>query len=302
MTIRRGLVVGCAGLWLGLGGCAPQTAAPAAAPAEVAPLEASPDQPRSEPRFGPMLFPGERFEAQVSRGVLTVGSITLVVDEACLQDGAEVIPTLSHAERVGLYGIVEPGRVDTVSWLERATGLPLWNRSAGETPKRSVNVAVTFDRHEYHYAYRSRRHSATKPGKTRHKSRPLPPGEITYDGHAALGALRSWATTPGTHGMMHVVLGRVLWRVELEVGHPGEVSVGGETHDAILIEGTARRVTTKLKPSKRARRWSLWISDDEQRLPLKARVEHRKGIIDIELADYEFEPPEAKRLAPCDDR
>ncbi len=298
MTIRRRLAALCAVLGLGGATCAPQPAAPI----DTATAEDVVAEPRSGPGFGPMLFPGERFEAQVSRGVLTVGSLSLVVDEPCLQDGVAVIPTLSHAERVGLYGAVQPGRVDTVSWLERATGLPLWNRSAGETPKRNVKVAVTFDRHEYHYAYRSRRHSATKPSKTRRKSRPLPPGELTYDGHAALGALRSWAGAPGAHGVMHVVLGRVLWRLELQVGQPGEVSVGGETQEAICIEGTARRISRKLEPSKRARRWSLWISDDERRLPLKARLEHRKAMIDLELQDYEFEPSEPTRLARCDAR
>jgi hypothetical protein len=291
----RALRVACVGLGLGVGACAPQ----AAAPVESATVDESPDEPAAGPQLGPMLFPGERFEAQVSRGVLTVGSLGFVVEQPCLQDGVAVLPTRSHAERVGLYGAVRPGHVDTVSWLDPATALPRWNRSAGETPKRSINVAVTFDGHQYHYAYRSKRHSSTKEPKTRRKTRPLPPGEHAYDGHAALGALRSWATVPGTHGVIHVVLGRLLWRIDLEVGQPGEVSVGGETHDAILIQGTARRVSPKLEPSKRARHWSVWISDDDRRLPLKARVEHRKGMVDLELQDYEYEPPETRELAPC---
>ena len=126
VRIGRALGIACAGLALGMVSCAPQTPLPA----EVAEVEDRPEAPRSEPQFGPMLYPGERFEAQISRGMLTVGSVSLVVDAPCLQDGVEVVPTSSHAERVGLYGAVKPGKVDTVSWLDRATGLPRWTRSA----------------------------------------------------------------------------------------------------------------------------------------------------------------------------
>jgi len=297
VRIGRALGIACAGLALGMVSCAPQTPLPA----EVAEVEDRPEAPRSEPQFGPMLYPGERFEAQISRGMLTVGSVSLVVDAPCLQDGVEVVPTSSHAERVGLYGAVKPGKVDTVSWLDRATGLPRWTRSAGETPRRFLDVSGTFERHEYYYAYRSKGRSSTKKPKTRRKSRLLPPGELTYEGHSALGALRSWASVPGAHGVMHVILGRSLWRVELDVGQPAQVSVGGESHDAILVQGTARRVSFKLETSKRAQRWSLWISDDDRRLPLKARVEHRKGVVDIELTDYELEPPPDEPPAACSD-
>ncbi len=295
MVIRRGLAVWCAVLGLTAMACAP----PPTGPADVATATTSPSETQSEPAIGPMLFPGERIEAQVTRGVLTVGVLTLQVDEPCLHDGVEVVPTQSHAERAGLYGSVNPGQIDTLTWLERATGLPRWTRSVAETPKRTVDVAVSFEPDWAHSIYRSTSHQRDKPPRTRRKTRPLPTGELTYDGHAALGALRSWATMPGARGTMHVVLGRKLWRLELEVGQPAEVNVGGESHQAIIIKGTARRMTTKLSLMSRVRHWSIWISDDDRRLPLRARVEHRKETIDLELVDYDFDPPAMTGLERC---
>jgi hypothetical protein len=298
MVIRRWLAAWCAGLGLTAMACAPHPTGPA----DVATATTSPTGPRSEPAIGPMLFPGERIEAQVNRGVLTVGVITLQVEAPCLEDGVEVVPILSHAERSGLYGAVTPGRVDTLSWSERATGLPRWARSVGETAKRTVDIAATFDPTEVHTIYTSVFHDGDKPPRTRRKSSELLPGELTYDGHAALGALRSWATAPGARGVMQVVLGRKIWRLELNVSQPTEVRVGGEVHEAILIEGTARRLTSKLTLMGKVRRWSIWISDDDRRLPLKARVDYRKETIDIELVDYDFEPPAERELRHCEAR
>ena len=119
--------------------------------------------------------------------------------------------------------------------------------------------------------------------------------------HSTLALLRSWANEMGTRGVVHTVVGRHLYRLEIEVAARESVEASGSRYAAIRIDGIARRYTRKLKLLKRRQRWKLWLSDEPIHMPVRAEIEGRHRSFLAELLEYR--QPEANApvppFAPC---
>ena len=102
--------------------------------------------------------------------------------------------------------------------------------------------------------------------------KPLFRFRLVYDMHSALGVLRSWSLRkPGTEGGFYLVVRRALWRVTLRVGPSEPVNTAGGSVAAVRLDGSARRVFRSLRLSKHRKRWSLWLSEDDSRLPVRGQ-------------------------------
>jgi len=244
------------------------------------------------PSAEPGLRDGERLVVTMRSHGFTVGEVVLVAGPRCLSNGREVLPVRSHAERAGLYGIFEQRTDDVLSWLDPFDGIPLRTRSVTETDKRITDTAVVFGPRSYRHLTKrtSKQPQRSRPSRRppRWQDRRLPEGPPAYDVHSVLGLLRSRAGELAA-GRLHLVLTRSLWRIEVTAATREPVRVGaGSFDEAIRLDGTACRLSRDLKPRKRVEQWSLWISDDGDRLPLKARLEARKGVVELELKSHEL--------------
>lgn len=92
--------------------------------------------------------------------------------------------------------------------------------------------------------------------------------------------LRTRKLEPKTRLQVDVVVGRRLWRVTGQVEKKQTCQTAAGDHPCIRLSGTARR-TGRREPVDLA----LWLSDDQWRLPLRARVEHSLGDLELELLD-----------------
>lgn len=101
--------------------------------------------------------------------------------------------------------------------------------------------------------------------------------------HEAVGLLlhlRTRKLEPGAFVRAEVVMGRRLWRVAGRVEERQTCKTAAGDHPCIRLEGTARR-TGRKEPVD----LTLWLSDDQWRLPLRARVEHSLGDLELELTE-----------------
>jgi hypothetical protein len=244
---------------------------------------------------GPMLYAGERFEVHAATSGVTLASLSLEVAPPCRFKGEEMLPVIAHAERKGIASAFASGHIDSTSFLEVQERMPRFQYTHVERTKRSYDLATEWLVDGYRH-----RHQIVGR-KVRDKTVSLPPDMLVYEPLSAVGAMRTWSGQLGAQDAVHVLMGRRLWRLDLHVAEHDSVWIGDESRQAVRIDGIARRVMTRqLKTGRAVRKWSLWVSDDAQRLPLRATIETRKQrVIELSLVDYAFEDVDQSGTAPC---
>jgi hypothetical protein len=129
----------------------------------------------------------------------------------------------------------------------------------------------------------------TREGKTRVIRQVFDFGTSTaHDAHSAMAAIRTWRAEPGATRTLWVMGGRRVWRSD--VTFVGRESVGTNLGNvpALRLDGTGyrlkndRSVDTKKSP----RRFTVWMSDDADRVPLRVKAETELGDVTIDLVDY----------------
>src|SRR5262249_43392399 len=107
-------------------------------------------------------------------------------------------------------------------------------------------------------------------------------GKVTvHDAHSAMAQLRGWRAAPGTTRSVFVVGGRGLWRVD--VTYAGEEEVGSALGNrrAVHFIGESYRANGSLaaETGRPSRTFSVWLSDDADRVPLKVTAKTELGDI-----------------------
>ena len=263
--------------------------------ASAAAPKASPAGPPSVPGAG--MWAGERLLAEVALKGITVGEYEMVVEAPCAIDGRPVLSVSSRAERKGIYAAFAESNANSRSWLDVETGYPVEARSHVESRISYKWFAVSFGDGGYHYIYH--RHNKKNPRKYRYEDdRILPPHVPAHDMHSGLGLLRKWSFEMGKRGSFYAVVGKSLWRIDAKVTTRETITVGSDDFATVRIDGTARRLNKDLKVSKRVRAWSVWLSDEPVRLPVKGRLQTRDGVAEAELEKYTQEQVQPV-LPPC---
>ncbi len=245
--------------------------------------EPEPEPPESTRLARAVYFvPGEIMKFEFRFRGITVGRSVLVVGEPGTVDGRRVVIVRSEIETVGVGKLVKVVRDDTRSWLEVATGLPIKHLS--DMVFGDVRLVVDSFAAPGRAVIDYRRN-----GKKGHRRGfKLPPGEIALDLHGALGAMRAWQPEPGDKTRFYGLSGRRVWECELVAGKRETIRTGMGLYPAIRIEGWGARLTHRMRRDERRqpRTFTLWISDDANRLPLRfiARTEH--GELGMELIEY----------------
>jgi hypothetical protein len=112
--------------------------------------------------------------------------------------------------------------------------------------------------------------------------------QAVHDTHSAMAQLRGWRGAPGATKTVLVVSGRRLWRVELRYeGHDTIGSALGNRH-AVRLSGAAYRASASFTVSaqKPTRTFTVWMSDDADRVPLKMSASTELGEVAMELTEY----------------
>jgi hypothetical protein len=99
------------------------------------------------------------------------------------------------------------------------------------------------------------------------------PGDTEHDVHSLVCAIRGWSAKQGVTERRVLAVGGT--EIDLEVWQAGRGEVIGK-FPAVRFEGIARE----------RYRFSAWISDDADRVPLMVKAETKWGEITIELVEY----------------
>ena len=237
-----------------------------------------PDELKTAKTF---FIPGEAMTFELALRDIVGGEATLVVGQPGEVEGKRVIIVRSSVESTGVAAMIKEVRDDVTSWIDVDTSQPIYyyadllfgeKQTIVETSFGSSKFVIDFERNG-------------KPGK---KHQRVPSDEQALDAHSALGALRAWNPVAGERKYFYGLSGRRLWRVDLMFGKREALTTSFGSNAAIRYDGLAQRLTGQGTPDKRrpARNWSIWISDDANRIPLLIVADTKYGEVKVELVDY----------------
>ena len=241
------------------------------------------EPPRPLVVSAPFFIPGEQMRWKVSMHGIVGAESVLVVGEPGMVDGRRVIIVKSRALTSGLVQIVSEVKEENTTWIDVADSRPTYrhgNEKYGDERRiietRFLPGEVVFD--------------AKRPGKPAYSwKQKLPPGSFAHDVHSILGLLRAWDPVAGQQVYFYSITDEILRRhtvhlagyedVTTELGKFAAVRLDVEVHNTNKADGA-------LAARDPEQDYTMWISRDATRRPLRMKVFHRLGRIELELASY----------------
>jgi len=119
-----------------------------------------------------------------------------------------------------------------------------------------------------------------------------------WDYNAFLLALRTWEGAPGSALALEVFRSRFLWHVDVTIHGKDKLVTALGDLPALRIDGRTYKLDRKgaKDPESAERVFSMWISDDDGRVPLEIKATTDYGDLKMQLVDYQ--PGNGQRLRP----
>ncbi len=101
-------------------------------------------------------------------------------------------------------------------------------------------------------------------------------------------ALRAWDAPVGSNLTADVLRSRYMWRTQLTVGGYENIVTPMGSLPAVRFDGVSRRLSRKgeIDMSQGDRHYSIWVSDDADRVPLMLVAKTDYGDVKMEIVDY----------------
>jgi hypothetical protein len=273
----------CAGLLVVVAGAASAGSA-ACAGADATTLPATPAARPSTPAGEVGLNPGETMAFEVRIAGILAGEAQLAVGQLGDYEGHRAVVVKSRAATAGAAALVKHIVDEATTWIDMDTGRPLALDTLVEQGDSRITATAKFTGAVAEITYNRSDDKANGPHTLRVNF-----GSITiHDAHSAMAQLRGWRATPGTTRSVFVVGGRRMWRVD--VAYVGEDTIGSAIGNrrAVHFTGESFRTKNDLSPetARPSRTFSVWLSDDADRVPLKVTAHTELGDIVMDLTEY----------------
>ncbi|HEY1551468.1 MAG TPA: DUF3108 domain-containing protein [Kofleriaceae bacterium] len=242
----------------------------------------------------PLLTPGEHMAYTLELQGVSLATLDLAVGEPTTLGGKPAIVVQSHAKAVGLVKMVANIDDTFTSWIDLATGRPLrWSTDEFAT-KTSDKERTDVDF--------SKRAGATLPVTFHLNDAPPQPEPQraslpdTWDFNSFLMALRTWDPPTGTVLVAEVMRSRFMWHVEMTMRGKSKQTTAIGTVMARQLDGRTYKLDRNgaRAPGSEERKFTIWVSDDDGRVPLKVTAKTDYG--DIALAISDYAPGTGRRL------
>ncbi len=232
---------------------------------------------------------------RLSLGGMDLATYDLGVGDITDLAGRRAIVVQGHAKTRGLASVMT--NIDDVftSWIDVETGRPLrWavEESTSEGSVRERTDARISERAEDVVpidVWLDDKH-ASEPQKVS-----LPD---VWDYNAYLVALRAWEAPRGSTVTAEVFRSRYLWSVTMTIAAEEKIVTDLGEFPTLRFDATAHRLERdgKRSPDQEARQFSIWITNDQGRVPVQTVGRTDYGDIKLTIVDYQ--PGNGERLRP----
>ncbi len=251
---------------------------------------------------GATFHEGEVLEAQLSLDGVMAGKGSLRVGKRCIADGKPVLPVNTESGSSGLLSLLADAEAETWGLIDLDTNAPLesrWDVTNGE--KRSL---LELDYRAGGYRVHQIRYEPEKDPKHSRRRVELPIEQVPHDAHSFLGYLRRWQPQDGERGYLFVTVGRGLYRADVVFAGRDSIVTPQGSQEAFRIDGVATRISdrTLQEVARGERPFSLWISTDDRRAPLRIVIDTDITKISVDLVRYTKDAVAAGDPEPCSGR
>lgn len=267
-------------LVLALVACGPKDAAKKATP-KGAPVSSLPVGP-------PLATVGERMAYKLTLKGVELGTFVLGVGEVTDLGGVQTVVVQAQAKSGGLAALVADIDDRFTSWVDVKTGRPRRFEvfeHADRKGKDKDHVVVDFAARQeggipVHYALND------EPMKT--LVQPVTQKEV-WDYNAFLLAIRSWEGAKGSTAELEVFRSRYVWRITITLGGKGNLVTDLGELPVLRFDAVTYKIDRSGKrwADQEDRKFTLWISDDNDRVPLKLDATSDMGSISMDIVDYQ---------------
>lgn len=234
----------------------------------------------------PLIPAGEVLRFELSLRGIVGGDAVVVTGQPGEIDGRRVYAMRSRSSSTGVARLFKEVSDDVVSWIDATSGYPIKLEADTKFGKKEALIESTFN--------------GGKPGafKIRYKRKGAPlrifnqlmPHDATvYDGHSILAALRAWDDRVGSQSFFFVLAGKRLWHNTVTVTKIARITTKLGRFKARRLAGVAWRLDRALNRvrNKKQREYTMWVTDDERRLPILVTAKTEYGQVKVELIDVQ---------------
>jgi hypothetical protein len=243
----------------------------------------------------PLATPGEHMQYRLSLQGVELATYDLTIGDVTDLGDRRAIVVQGHARTTGFAAFLAMIDDRFTSWVDVTSGHPLRFQtdeySSGSktdiehavidlAARTGVVVPVTF-------------HVNDAPARPEPQTVSQP---VVWDFNAFLLALRTWEGPPGAALALEVFRSRWLWHCDVTIhGKDKLVTELGEL-PALRIDGRTYKLDRKDARARDSaeRQFSMWISDDDGRVPLQIKATTDYGDLKMQIVDYQ--PGTGKRL------
>ncbi len=228
------------------------------------------------------LFPGESMTFLVKLAGIEVGEAALAVGELDNTLQPARISVHSRINASGAAALVTTFVDDATTSIDAATGHPIALATSVVQGKKSYTSNATFTATGAEVLYQKPEDVAPKPISFNFQGRPV------HDAHSAMADLRHWRPQIGAQRTVYIIGGRRLWRIDLTAAGAEVVGTALGNRKTQRLNGRAFRARPDLSvdPGPPGRTFTVWMSDDGDRVPLRVTAETELGSVEIDLQEY----------------
>jgi hypothetical protein len=225
-------------------------------------------------------LPGEAFTFKFSVGDIESGRARMSVGQPIEKDGRRLVAVHGQAETLPWLALVAKMNDDYRLVIDARTLIPVEVTSIERgIRERTIETGVAADGRRVDLSLQSKKET----GRAR---RSVP--DVVRDPLSALFAVRAAALKDGDSLTFLIIDGLALWRTRIDVKRePLRLENETRSRKAIRLEGTNLRVDDAGKPTGMpARRYTVWLSDDADRVLLRMEAKIDLGQAVLELTSY----------------
>ena len=228
------------------------------------------------------LFPGESMTFLVKLAGIEVGEAALAVGDIDTAAGPARITVHSKINSSGAAALVTSFVDEATTTIAVDTGQPISLATNVVQGKKSYIASATFTPTGAEVLYQKPEDPKPQPISFNFRGKPV------HDAHSAMAELRNWHPRAGEAQSVFIVGGKRLWRIDLTAGAIETVGTTMGNRKCQRLDGKAFRARADLTvdPGPAGRTFSVWMSDDGDRVPLRVTAETELGSVEITLQDY----------------
>jgi hypothetical protein len=229
-----------------------------------------------------LVVPEERLTFAISALGFAAGELVMAAGKPGEVDGKRVVYFRSRSVSKGVVALLKTVVDDVTTYIDLDSGTTIYHRT--DTKKGAKDTEAV----EIHFAPGQFEVAEWDNGDKKVETQVLPEGARGYDMTTALMAMRGWDADKGDRASMFVLRSSLFWQVHLEFAGQDSIRTKLGRFAAVRIDGVSQRYHRDgtREEEKEPRYFSIWLTDDDQRLPLLIAAKTDYGDVRMELIEY----------------